>query len=177
MAKATQKAEQVSHTFEHAQQVLNVLTGLLFIAAGILLGFNSRAFFGLRYCARFNSLCHYVNKLSVQRERCSAASVVYFGILIVIVDNVQTVYACAKISVCDGIGNGESFCVFLSGFCGSCRLGQLGCRQTVEALCGCVLIYCSADNTFIKLPAGILKLRADHCRVGYYRRLRLGAFL
>ncbi len=37
MAKATQKAEQVSHAFEHAQQVLNVLTGLLFIAAGILL--------------------------------------------------------------------------------------------------------------------------------------------
>ncbi|MBQ9640370.1 MAG: sulfite exporter TauE/SafE family protein [Bacteroidaceae bacterium] len=37
MAKATQKAEQVSHAFEHAQQWLNALTGLLFIAAGILL--------------------------------------------------------------------------------------------------------------------------------------------
>jgi cytochrome c biogenesis protein CcdA len=37
MVKASQKAEQVSHAFEHAQQALNILTGILFIVAGILL--------------------------------------------------------------------------------------------------------------------------------------------
>ena len=37
MVKASNKAQAISHTFEHAQQGLNALTGLLFIAGGILL--------------------------------------------------------------------------------------------------------------------------------------------
>jgi len=37
MTKAAAKAEKVSHVFEHAQQWLNALTGLLFIAMAVLL--------------------------------------------------------------------------------------------------------------------------------------------